>query len=277
MRWKTKTIKIVLYAFSINRRLKSLYFFFIATSILFLLKHVLLFLEEIDVQKTLLAAYVIEVCLLASYYSTLNQKSIIIAIAKSIGTRFLISVQLRERVELRKRILSHISSCRWGSKAKRLEFPRTNQRSNDYYEEFVLFNVDVFFGRQQHQVALNELDEYMLQHPGNVLTLETIQICEMSVLRSKIHHFFGYFKEARRCLERILHPRRLKAFIMCKIIAHPTAIRCELGETMLDIEYALAQLNDLIVYQSRESESAKRLRFALTYAYLMQDMWVIFT
>lgn len=71
------------------------------------------------------------------------------------------SIQLRERVELRKRILSCISSCKWGSKAKRLEFPRVDQRSNDYYEEFVLFNVDVFFGRQQLQAAFDELDEYM--------------------------------------------------------------------------------------------------------------------
>jgi hypothetical protein len=49
MRWKTKAMKVVLYAFSMNRRLKPLYFFSIATSILSLLKHVLSFLEEIDV------------------------------------------------------------------------------------------------------------------------------------------------------------------------------------------------------------------------------------
>jgi hypothetical protein len=70
----------------------------------------------------------------------------------------------------------------------------------------------------------------------------------MSILRDKIHHFFDHFKEARRCLERILHLERLEAFMICKIIAHLTAICCELGETMLGIEYASTQLNDLIVY-----------------------------
>ena len=64
---------------------------------------------------------------------------------------------------------------------------------------------------------------------------------------------------------------------MCKTIAHLTAVCCELGETVLGIEYASAQLNDLTVYQSRESGSAKRLKLALAYAYLMQGMWLIFT
>ena len=277
MRWKIEAVKVVFYAFPMDRRLEPLYSFSIATSILPLLKHVLPFLEEIDVQKALPAAYVIEVCLSASYYSTLDWKSTVIATAESIGTRFPVGVQLRERVQLRKRILSRISSCRWGSEAERLEFPRADQRSNGYYGEFVLFNADVFFGRQQLQAALDELDGYTPWHPGNVSTLETIQICEMGVLRGKIHHFSGHFKDARRCLERILHPGRPEASMMCKTIAHLTAVCCELGETVLGIEYASAQLNDLTVYQSRESGSAKRLRLALAYAYLMQGMWVIFT
>lgn len=141
----------------------------------------------------------------------------------------------------------------------------------------MLFNADVFFGRQQLQAALDELDGYMPWHPGNVSTLETIQICEMGVLRGKIHHFSGHFKEARRCLERILHAGRPEASMMCKAMAHLAAVCCELGETVLGIEYASAQLNDLTIYQSRESGSAKRLRLALAYAYLMQGMWVIFT
>lgn len=99
----------------------------------------------------------------------------------------------------------------------------------------------------------------------------------MNVLRNKIHHFFDHFKETKRCFERILHVGRFEAFMMCKVMTHLTAICCELDETILDIEYASTQLNDLTIYQSQESESAKRLRLALAYVYLMQDMWVIFT
>lgn len=277
MKWKTEAVKVVLYAFPIDRRLEPLYSFSIATSILPLLKHVLPFLEEIDVQKALPTAYVIEVCLSASYYSTLDWKSNVIAAAESIGTRFPVSAQLRERLELRKRILSRISSCKWGSEMERLEFPRVDQRSNGYYGEFVLFNADIFFERQQLQAALHELDGYTPWQPGNVSTLEQIQICEMGVLRGKIHHFSGHFIEARRYLERALHARRPEVAIMSKAMAHLTAVCCELGETKIGIKYASAQLDDLTAYQSRESGSAKRLRLALAYAYLMQGMWVIFT
>ncbi len=160
MRWKIEAMKIVLYAFSIDRRLQSLYFFFIATSILSLLKNVLSYLKKIVVEKTLSAAHVIEVCLSASYYSTLDWKNNVVATAESIGTRFSVSAQLRERVKLRKNILSRISSCKWRSKVRRLKVTRVDQRSNDYYEEFVLFNADVLFERQQLQAAFDELDEY---------------------------------------------------------------------------------------------------------------------
>ena len=60
--------------------------------------------------------------------------------------------------------------------------------------------------------------------------------------------------------------------MMCKVMTHLTAVCCELDDTRLDIDYASAQLNDLTAYQSRESESAKRLRLTLAYAYLMQGM-----
>ena len=277
MKWKTEAVKVVLYAFPIDRRLEPLYSYSIATSLLPLLKHVLPFLKEFDVQKALPAAYVIEVCLSASYYSTLDWKNSIIATAENIRTRFLVGAQLQERVELRKRILSRMSSCKWGSEVERLEFPRVDQRSNGYYGEFVLFNANIFFGRQQLQAALHELDGYTPWQPGNVSTLELIQICEMGVLRGKIHHFSGHFIEARRYLEHAQHARRPEATIMSKAIAHLTAVCCELGETKLGIKYASAQLDDLMTYQSQESGNAKRLRLALAYAYLMQGMWAIFT
>ena len=112
MRWKIEAVKIVLYAFPINRRLQSLYFFVIATSILSLLKNVLSYLKKIVVEETLSAADVIEVCLSASYYSTLNWKNNVVTTAESIETSLLMSVQLRKRVELRKNILFNILSCK---------------------------------------------------------------------------------------------------------------------------------------------------------------------
>ncbi|KAL8788261.1 MAG: hypothetical protein Q9213_001781 [Squamulea squamosa] len=277
IRWKIEAVKVVLYAFPLDRRLEPLYSFSIATSILPLLNHVLPYLEEIDFEKALPAAHVIEVCLSASYYSTLDWKNNIVATAESIGTRFPVGAQLRERVELRKKILSRISSCKWGSEAQRLEFPRIDQRSNGYYGDLVLFNADVLLGRQQFQAALDELDRYTPWHPGNISTLEQIQMCEMSFLRGKIHRFSGNFKKARGCLEQVLRAGRPEASMMCKAMAHLTTVCCELGETRSGIVIALGQLDDLTAYQSRESGSAKRLRLALAYAYLMQGMWAIFT
>lgn len=277
MEWKTEAVKLVLYAFPMDRRLVPLYSFSIATLILPLLKQVLPFLEEIDIPKALPVAHVIEVCLSASYYSTIDWKSNVIATVESIGTRFPVGAQLRERVELRKRILSRISSCKWGSQVERLEFPRVDQRSNGYYGEFVLFNADVFFGRQLLQAALYELDGYTPWHSGNASTLENIQICEMGVLRGRILHFSGHFNEARGYLGAALHARKPEASVMSKAMAHLTVVCCELGETKLGIKYASTQLDDLTAYQSRESGSAKRLSLALAYAYLMQGMWVLFT
>ena len=65
--------------------------------------------------------------------------------------------------------------------------------------------------------------------------------------------------------------------MICKAMAYLTVVCCELGETRLGIEYALAQLKDVTAYQSRASGSAQRLKLTLAYAYLMQGVWVIFT
>ena len=276
MRWRIEAVKVVLYAFPVDRRLQPLYSFSIATSVLPLLNYVLPYLEEVVVEKALPAAHVIEVCLSASYYSTLDWKTNVIAIAERIGTRFPVADQLRDRVALRKKILYRISSCNWEPEVEHLEVTRVDQRSNGYYGEFVLFNADVLYGRQQLQAAFDELDGYTAWHPGNVSTLEQFQICEMNFLRGKIHHFSGHFSQARVWLEQVLQTKRAEASMICKAIAHLTAVYCELGETQLGIGYASTQLDDLTVYQSRESGSAKRLRLALAYAYLMQGMWAIF-
>lgn len=172
VRWKIEAVKVVFYAFPLDRRLEPLYSFSIATSILPLLERVLPFLEEIDIEEALPAAIVIEVCLSASNYSTLDWKSKVIAIAENIGKRFPVGAQLRERVKLRRSILSCISSCKWGLEVERLDFTRVDQRSNGYYGDFVLFNADVLFGRQQLQAAFNELDGYRPWRPENISTLE---------------------------------------------------------------------------------------------------------
>ena len=275
--WKVEAVKTVLYAFPVDRHLEPMHSFSIAKSILPQLKYVLQFLDEIDIEKALPPTYVIEVCLSASYYSTLDWKSHIVATAENIATRFSVNAQLRDRVELRKKTLTRISSYAWGSEVERLEFPRIDQRSNGYYGDFVLFNAEILYERQQRQAALNELDRYTPWHPENISTLEQIQLCQMDVLRGRIYHFSDHFKEARRWLERALHSRRPEAAMMSKAISHLTAVCCELGEVSLGIKYALTQLDDFMVFQSRESGNAKRLRLALAYAYLMQGMWVIFT
>ena len=275
--WMMEAVKVVLYAFPIDRRLQPLYSFSIATSILPLLKRVLPYLEDVIIEKALPAAHVIEVCLSASYYSTLEWKNKVMATAKNIGTRFLVEAQLRERIDLRKKILSRISLCQWKSEVERLEITCVDQRSNGYYGDFVLFNTEVLIGRQQLQAAFDELDRYNPWQPENVSAIENFQICEMSFFRGKIHHFSGHFREARVWLKRVLHARRPEASMMCKAMAHLTAVCCELGETKLGIDYASTQLSDLRIYQSQESGSAKRLRLSLAYAYLMQGMWTIFT
>lgn len=71
-RWKIEALKIILYAFSINRHLKPLHFYSIVMLILSQLKYILSFLNEIDVEQTFLVAYVIEICLLVSCYLMLD-------------------------------------------------------------------------------------------------------------------------------------------------------------------------------------------------------------
>lgn len=107
---------------------------------------------------------------------------------------------------------------------------------------FVLFNADVLFGRQKLQAALDELDGYSPWHPGNISTVKQIQISGMGFLRGKFHHFSGHFKEARRYLERVLHATRPETSMMPKVMAHLSAVSCELGETRVGIHYTSAQL-----------------------------------
>lgn len=277
VRWKSEAVKIVFCAFPMDRRLEPFYSFSIATSILPLLKHVLPFLEEIDIEKALPAAYVIEVCLSASYYSTLVWKRNVITVIENIEKRCSVNVQLSERIALRKRIISRLSSCEWGSETWRPDFVRVDQRSTGYYGDFVLFNANILFGHQQFEAALAELDKYTPWRSGNVSTLEQIQICEMSFLRGKIHHFSGYFKKAKGLLEQIMRARPSDAPMLSKVIAHLSAVCCELGDARLGINYASDQLNDIVkTYHSLNSGSVKRLRLALAYAYLMQGLWVTF-
>ena len=276
MKWRMEAVKVVLYAFPIDRRVQPLHSFSIAVSLLPLLKHVLPHLEEVILQRELPAAYVIEVCLSASNYSTLKWKSNVIATAESIATLFSVDNQLRQRVELRKQILSHMSSDKWVTEVRHLELTPVDQRSNGYYGDFVLFNAEVLVGRQLFRAACDELDRYTPWNPRNISSLERFQIYEMNFLRGKIHHFLGHFNEARRLLEQILCVRHAEATMTCKTLAHLTAVCCELGETELGIRYASTQLADIGALQSPESKSAKRLKLALAYAYLMRVMLVIF-
>ncbi|KAL9005958.1 MAG: hypothetical protein Q9188_001287 [Gyalolechia gomerana] len=274
LRWKIEAVKVVLYAFPLDRRLEPAYYFSIAISLLPLLKHVLQYLGEIE--KALPAAHVVEVCLSASYYSTLEWKAHIVGIANSIVTRFSLDDQLHNRVELREKILSRSSSWEWDPEVQRLEFHRIDQRSNGYYGESVLFNAEVLLGREEFEAAIEELDGYTAWDCQNISTLEQIVICEMSFLRGKIHHFSGKFKEARIHLEQVVHAQPTETSIICKAMSHLTTVCCELGKPELGINYAWTQLDDLTTNKSRESGSAKRLRLALAYAYLMHGMWAIF-
>lgn len=110
IKWKTEAVKLVFYIFPSDRRLEPLYLYSIATLILPLLKYILPFLSDINLEKAMLAAYTIEVYLLASYYSTLDWKKDIIAVAENIRKRFPVDTLTKERIELRKRILSRLLS-----------------------------------------------------------------------------------------------------------------------------------------------------------------------
>lgn len=104
-----------------------------------LLEHVLPFLKEIHLKEELSAAHAIEVCLSASYYTALDWKAKIMAVAENIGKRFPVGNQLRESIGLRKRILFRISYCKWWMEGESLGFTRDDQRSNGYYGEFCAF------------------------------------------------------------------------------------------------------------------------------------------
>lgn len=275
-RWKLEVVKVVFYAFPVDRRLEPARSFSIATSLLPLLEQVLPFLEDIHIEEAI-SARVIEVCLAASHYSTLEWKRRVMAIAENISERFSMDAPILLRVQLRKRILSRLSSCQWGLEMKLLDFPRVDQRSNGYYGEFLLFNADVLFGRQKLEAALKELDTYKSWRPEAVSTLEKIMFYEIDFLRGKIYHFSGRFKDARIVFERIMRAGQPEASLTSKMMAHVTAVYCELGEPRLGISYASQELNDFMVYQSRSSGRGKRLTLALANANLMQGLWAVFT
>ena len=273
-KFRTEAVKAVFYAFPLDRCLEPQHSFSIATSILPLLRYVQPYMELIDVQETLPAAHIVEVYLSASYYSTLDWKNSSVSRAESIAARYSLT-ELQRRVKLRKNVLSRVSLCKWRSEMECLDFPRVDRRSNGFYGEFVLFNADILFGRQQSQDALAELDKYTPLDPGNVSTIEKIRILEMNILRGKIYHFSGYYTEANKYLENALYAKVSEMSITCKISSHLAIVQCELGKTWSGINIASLQLDDLMTIQSRESGSAKRLRLTLAYTYLIHSIWAI--
>ena len=275
IRWKIEAVKVVFHAFPLDRRLVPQRSFYFATWILPLLKHVLPYLEETGVREAFSAAHIIEVLLSASYYSTLYWRNDVIAKAESIVAHYPVDIELQRRVQLRKNILLREFFCKWKSEMERLDLPRINQRSNSYYGEFVLVNADILLRRQKFQDALEELDKYTPLNPGHISTLEQIRIWEINLVRGKVHHFAGNFAAARGCLEEAVLATETST--VCKATSHLAIVFCELGLIEVGINLASRGLDDLAMIQSRESGSAKRLRLALAYTYLMEGMWAIST
>lgn len=68
--------------------------------------------------------------------------------------------------------------CRIVDGRGKSRFTRDDQRSDDYYWKFLVFNADVLFGREKLQAALDELDGYSPWHPGNIsASFRTSQVC----------------------------------------------------------------------------------------------------
>ncbi|KAI1318089.1 hypothetical protein F5Y16DRAFT_419143 [Xylariaceae sp. FL0255] len=274
-RWKTEAVKIILIAFPSDRRLVPAYSFSIATSLLPPFRTVLPLLAEICVHDALPLSHVIDVCISASFYATLDWKDTFVAAAEKLAASYPPDERIIHRVVLRRMMLSLISSCEWGSNFQRLNVPRSDSRSNGYYGEYVLFLSEVMIGSSGPQAALDVLERYQSWVPGKPSTLERALIYEACVQRGKILHFSGRFKDAKACLEQAVevNATHQEATTPSKATAHLVAVCLELGDTKFAIRYGSGHLNDIVQIQSYESGNAKRLRLALAYAYLLDIMW----
>ena len=101
---------MIFIAFPIDRRLLLLLSFPIATSILPQLRNVLYLLADIQIDNALPLAHIVEVCLLASSYTTLARKEEFVAIAKAIAASHVVGDPIIKRITLRRIVLSRISS-----------------------------------------------------------------------------------------------------------------------------------------------------------------------
>ncbi|GIZ43082.1 hypothetical protein CKM354_000632300 [Cercospora kikuchii] len=273
--WKREAIKIVFSAFPTDRRLLPWRSFSTETSMLPQLRHVLQLLTEINVSDALPPAHIAQVCLSASNYRTFADKANLVAMAESLAERYTLSDLVIKRIALRRLVLSRISSSEWSLEDRRLEFPRSDQRSNGYYGEYLLYYSESLFRSRGPDAALLELDTYEPWIPGQPSTLETARLYEVGVLRGKILHFSGRFREAKETLEKVISSKHQDTTSASKATAHLAAVCCELGEADLGIRYASAHLRDVLEIQSAESGSARRLKLALAYAFLLKIMWSV--
>lgn len=138
-----------------------------------------------------------------------------------------------------------------------------------------MFFSECLFKSRGADAALLELETYEPWIPGHPSTLETARLYEVGVLRGKLLHFSGRFREAKETLEKVVSTKHQDTTSASKATAHLAPVCCELGEADLGIRYASAHLEDILEIQSAESGSAKRLKLALAYAFLLKAMWSV--
>ncbi|KAI9726529.1 MAG: hypothetical protein M1834_009016 [Cirrosporium novae-zelandiae] len=276
-RWKIQAAKVVFHAFPKHRHIDPLLYTAYGISTLPQLEWVLSYLDELDVIKELPLAQAAEVYISSSYFSTADWKQKAIKTAEKIMKTQINDPDLCARVKLRKKALSRIFLFEPRERVDQSEcnLGRVDKRSNAYFGESVLFNVQELIDRNELRSARSEIERYKPLDAANISTLEQIQIYEALFMLGKIDRFGGQFRLAEQQFQELLTADPSRSGMLCRVVSHLSAVQCELCKATSAVKLVLSELENLKCYQSLENGNGKRLRLALADAYLMQALWTV--
>ncbi|SPJ78518.1 uncharacterized protein FTOL_06907 [Fusarium torulosum] len=267
--WKVMALKAVLYSFPEHYDTEPINYISICHALLPNLEIALAYLQKAEVASVLDSACIANlagVCLSSSYFLGMRWKASVIDVAAGFlpldGEGLL-------RLQLRRLALARLSQDRPAQDLRRdvqsliSKYQVTNQRSNAWYGEMVLFHARLLVDIEQHQDALDVLASFRAWEVENVSWLERIIFRDMEFLKGQVARHRGDFSEALSIFQMVLKRSPTPHKVMTQI----TAIHCELG--LFNRAFGLL-FDDIPKLDTLGHLTGIRLLLALGEAYVMK-------
>jgi hypothetical protein len=187
---------------------------------------------------------------------------------------------LRARIELRQICMRRVFSSRPGNElcyigdTLRKGFSPVDARSNAYWGEAVLSDVQVSIELDDLDYAWCQLEDWKLFRDGHPSTMEKEILLNQNFFRVKILRFRGRFGEAAGYFP-LLCPEQPNGGSLFAVNHHMAVILCELGEFDKAIMNVKGQLKILTERGCLDHGKGKRMKRANAEIHLMKCIWLM--